>query len=122
MHGRVSPHTVLLNDRRVPKIVVDHRSPGLGPAADDDALLRVDAAGVDGHAAPEYAMHGQLSPKADVYSFGVVVLEIVTGRDCSSPVAVGEDGSGYNLLQWVSSVHMPKLYKIHVSFSSKQCD
>uniref|UniRef100_K3ZZ58 Uncharacterized protein n=1 Tax=Setaria italica TaxID=4555 RepID=K3ZZ58_SETIT len=38
------------------------------------------AKGIIGYMAPEYAMHGSVSPKVDVFSFGVLVLEIVTRR------------------------------------------
>lgn len=35
--------------------------------------------------APEYAIHGNVSPKIDIFSFGVLVLEIVTKRrNCGS--------------------------------------
>jgi serine/threonine protein kinase len=49
--------------------------------------------------APEYAMHGSVSPKIDVFSFGVLALEIVTRRsNCTS------DGHGtVNLLSDVSA-------------------
>lgn len=30
--------------------------------------------------APEYAYHGQFSPKSDVFSFGVLILEIISGQ------------------------------------------
>lgn len=33
-----------------------------------------------GYMAPEYAIHGSVSPKIDIFSFGVLVLEIVTRR------------------------------------------
>ncbi|GJN32607.1 hypothetical protein PR202_gb21122 [Eleusine coracana subsp. coracana] len=47
-----------------------------------------------GYMAPEYAMHGRVSPKIDIFSFGVLVLEIVTRRsNCSS-----DDYSAVNLL------------------------
>ncbi|KAM0869999.1 hypothetical protein ACQ4PT_040316 [Festuca glaucescens] len=40
---------------------------------------------VSGYMAPEYAMHGNVSPKIDVFSLGVLALEIVTRRsNCSS--------------------------------------
>jgi hypothetical protein len=49
--------------------------------------------------APEYAMHGLVSPKVDVFSFGVLVLEIVTRRsNCGS-----DDYSAVNLLSDVSA-------------------
>jgi serine/threonine protein kinase len=49
--------------------------------------------------APEYAMHGNVSPKIDVFSLGVLALEIVTGRsNCSS-----NDQGTVNLLSDVST-------------------
>lgn len=30
--------------------------------------------------APEYAYHGEFSPKSDVFSFGVLILEIIRGE------------------------------------------
>ncbi|XP_037484668.1 cysteine-rich receptor-like protein kinase 6 isoform X3 [Triticum dicoccoides] len=42
------------------------------------------AVGTLGYMAPEYAIHGRVSPKIDIFSFGVLVLEIVTGRRNSS--------------------------------------
>jgi hypothetical protein len=38
-----------------------------------------------GYVAPEYALHGQLTPKADVFSFGIVALELVSGRQNMNP-------------------------------------
>ncbi|KQK15894.1 cysteine-rich receptor-like protein kinase 10 isoform X2 [Brachypodium distachyon] len=41
--------------------------------------------GTFGYMAPEYAIHGNVSPKIDIFSFGVLVLEIVTKRrNCGS--------------------------------------
>lgn len=48
--------------------------------------------------AQEYALRGQLSPKADVYSFGIVVLEVIAGK-CIT-YAPPEEGLFY-LLDWV---------------------
>lgn len=49
--------------------------------------------------APEYAMEGIFSEKSDVYSFGVLLLEIVTGRHCTSFFL---DENGLTLLRYVS--------------------
>ncbi|GFS33008.1 protein kinase superfamily protein [Actinidia rufa] len=51
----------------------------------------------DGYMAPEYVMHGRLSPKADVYSFGVLVLELISGQKNSSFIPSFDD---QNLLEW----------------------
>ncbi|XP_037474449.1 cysteine-rich receptor-like protein kinase 6 [Triticum dicoccoides] len=43
------------------------------------------AAGTLGYMAPEYAIHGSVSPKIDIFSLGVLVLEIITRRrNCGS--------------------------------------
>ena len=67
-----------------------------------------------GYMAPEYVMHGRVSPKIDVFSFGVLVLEIVTRRsNCSS-----DDHSTVNLLSDVSEVPgwlcFPFLFLLHL--------
>lgn len=49
--------------------------------------------------APEYAMGGIFSEKSDVFSFGVLLLEIVTGRQCTSFFL---DENGLTLLRYVS--------------------
>lgn len=49
--------------------------------------------------APEYAMQGIFSEKSDVFSFGVLLLEIVTGRQCTSFFL---DENGLTLLRYVS--------------------
>lgn len=51
--------------------------------------------------APEYAMHGSVSPKVDVFSFGVLVLEIVTRRRNTS---FDDCDNVKNLLSDVSSI------------------
>lgn len=49
--------------------------------------------------APEYAIHGSVSPKIDIFSFGVLVLEIITRRrNCSS-----DYGDTVNLISDVSA-------------------
>ena len=55
--------------------------------------------GNSGYMAPEYVMHGRLSPKADVYSFGVLVLELISGQKNSS---FNPSFGDQNLLEWVS--------------------
>jgi serine/threonine protein kinase len=50
--------------------------------------------------APEYAIHGNVSPKIDIFSFGVLALEIVTKRrNCGSD---DSDTDTVNLLSDVS--------------------
>jgi serine/threonine protein kinase len=70
---------------------------------EDESHVNTRVAGTNGYMAPEYLMHGYLSPKADVYSFGVVVLELVTGWRCHPFVPLpGTDAK--NLLQWVCAI------------------
>ncbi|KAL8158959.1 hypothetical protein V2J09_000496 [Rumex salicifolius] len=37
-----------------------------------------------GYMSPEYALHGYFSIKSDVYSFGIILLEVISGRRCTS--------------------------------------
>ncbi|KAJ0264959.1 Serine-threonine/tyrosine-protein kinase [Hirschfeldia incana] len=52
--------------------------------------------GTYGYMSPEYVMHGHFSMKSDVYSFGVLVLEIISGKKCSSLYHI--DGFSGNLV------------------------
>ncbi|XP_026444109.1 G-type lectin S-receptor-like serine/threonine-protein kinase At1g11300 isoform X2 [Papaver somniferum] len=40
--------------------------------------------GTYGYMSPEYAMEGRFSEKSDVFSFGVLLIEIVSGKKCTS--------------------------------------
>ncbi|XP_031474105.1 probable LRR receptor-like serine/threonine-protein kinase At1g53440 isoform X2 [Nymphaea colorata] len=52
----------------------------------DNTHISTRIAGTIGYMAPEYATRGYLTDKADVYSFGIVALEIVSGRNNTTPM------------------------------------
>uniref|UniRef100_A0ACD5V1Z4 Uncharacterized protein n=1 Tax=Avena sativa TaxID=4498 RepID=A0ACD5V1Z4_AVESA len=76
VHRDLKPSNVLLDQNNVPKIA------DFGTLK----LFHEDQTGAQtvvispGYASPEYAEHGEMTPKCDVFSFGVVLLEVISGR------------------------------------------
>nr|XP_034593848.1 cysteine-rich receptor-like protein kinase 10 [Setaria viridis] len=92
IHRDLKANNILLDDDMEPKIADFGLARLLGEGHTLTQTARV--VGTFGYMAPEYAMHGLVSPKVDIFSFGVLVLEIVTRRsNCGS-----DDYSAVNLL------------------------
>ncbi|XP_028782529.1 cysteine-rich receptor-like protein kinase 2 [Neltuma alba] len=95
IHRDIKTNNILLDDDLQPKIA-DFGLAKLLP--EDKSHLSTRFAGTLGYAAPEYAIHGQLSEKVDIYSYGVVVLEIISGQR-NSELKLDGDEEGEFLLQ-----------------------
>ncbi|KAG8080250.1 hypothetical protein GUJ93_ZPchr0007g3768 [Zizania palustris] len=99
IHRDLKANNILLGEDMDPKIADFGLARLLGGDHTDTKTTRI--VGTYGYMAPEYAIHGNVSPKIDIFSFGVLVLEIVTKRkNCSS-----DNGSSdaVNLLSYVWS-------------------
>lgn len=92
IHRDLKANNILLDEDMDPKIADFGLARLLGEGHTHTKTTRV--VGTLGYMAPEYAIHGSVSPKIDIFSFGVLVIEIVTRRrNCSS-----DDRDTVNLL------------------------
>ncbi|GAY44751.1 hypothetical protein CUMW_084240 [Citrus unshiu] len=110
IHSDVKSANILLDDNYTAKVSEFESSVPI--SSDDETAMSTMIRGTIGYLDPEYAHTGILTKKSDVYSFGVVLVELLTGMNPSSYVALASNEKISMVPYFLDSIENNSLHQI----------
>eukprot|EP00253_Pinus_taeda_P017277 PITA_17277 len=98
VHCDIKPSNVLLDEDMVAHVTDFGIAKLIGESSTGSLSSTLALRGSMGYIAPEYGLGGAVSSQGDVYSYGILLLEILTRRQPTSGMFIGD----LNLHSWVN--------------------